>query len=174
KAKQAGMVVDEYKESQDICFIKGCSCADFLSERIGSVTHGAIVDEMGKRLGTHQGIPFYTVGQRGGLGISAKRPLYVVEIDNKSNTIIVGEKGNLLSIGLIADRTNIFFDKQPTELIAKIRYAHKGVRCVVHLDKEKIFCDFENPQEAVSKGQSVVFYHGDVVWGGGIICEVIK
>lgn len=104
-ARKAVLPVSDKSESQDICFIPR-GCAEFLHDRGVRVEPGEIVDQNGKTNGRHRGIACYTIGQRGGLGISSPRPLYVLAIDAARNRLIVGEKGELKSGGLIADRVN--------------------------------------------------------------------
>jgi tRNA-uridine 2-sulfurtransferase len=117
----------------------------------------------------HKGLPFYTIGQRKGLGISYVEPLYVVSIDIDKNQIVVGTKEDLKATTLIAGDLNFFTENLPQELKAKIRYNHGEERCSLTLDKDKCIVRFEEPQEAVTPGQAIVFYNEDKVVGGGII-----
>jgi tRNA-uridine 2-sulfurtransferase len=173
-AKKAGLHVAHKAESQDICFVTQGSYRQFFQERnVPSVT-GDIVDKAGKVLGKHRGIIYYTIGQRGGLGISAKTPLYVVEIDAVKNKVVVGEKEDLYSIGLIAGDINLLTADLPGELEAKIRYRKKPARCTVQKDGEKLKVVFQEAQESITPGQSIVLYDGDRVLGGGVIEEVIR
>ena len=134
---------------------------------------GPILDRRGNILGQHRGIPFYTIGQRKGLGISFKEPLYVIAIDRERNAIIVGTKKETYSDELIASGLNwIALNRlrQPTEVKAKIRYLHKGAEAIVApLDKDKVRVKFKEPQMAITPGQAVVFYDDDTVIGGGTI-----
>ena len=103
-AKKDSLPVAEKQESQDICFVTQKNYQEFLLERGQELKPGPIVDMQGKVLGTHRGIIFHTIGQRGGLGISHPTPLYVVSIDPDKNTIVVGEKKDLMAKGLLATR----------------------------------------------------------------------
>ncbi len=171
-AERAGLPVYDKPESQDICFIPAEGHEAFLRGRGAPVEPGEIVDKEGKILGRHRGIACYTIGQRGGLGISSPVPLYVLAIDAPANRLIVGEKGALRSGSLVADRVNCLVDAFPEEAWAKIRYAHKAAQCRVSYDGERLTVRFAEPQEAVSPGQSVVLYDDGIVLGGGIIKEV--
>lgn len=173
-AKKAALPAAERFESQDICFIKGEGYGDFLARRLADVKPGEIVDIHGRIMGTHGGVPYYTIGQRSGLGISHKVPLYVLNIDVAGNRIVVGEKSHLKSRELTADRVNVLADSLPGCATGKIRYAHRAAKCRVQLENEILRVVFDNPQESITPGQSIVLYDGDVLLGGGIIREVIR
>jgi tRNA-specific 2-thiouridylase len=174
QAKKAGLHVAQKTESQDICFVTTGNYRQFFEERNLSADAGDIVDDAGKILGRHQGIISYTIGQRSGLGISAKAPLYVLRFDAVKNQVIVGKKEDLSSSGLIATDLNILSDRFPEELEAKIRYRKKPARCRVTREGEKLKVIFKEAQESITPGQAVVFYAGDEVLGGGVIEEVIR
>ncbi|MFC2021834.1 tRNA 2-thiouridine(34) synthase MnmA [Chloroflexota bacterium] len=165
-ASDFGLEVDSKQESQD--FI-----ADGYSSLIGAAQPGPILDKDGNVLGEHRGIPFYTIGQRKGLGISAKEPLYVTDINREKNAIIAGSKEELYRDELTASGLNwIAMEelKRPTQFKARIRYAHKETEAMVTpLNEDKVYVKFKEPQIAIAPGQAVVFYHGDVVIGGGTI-----
>jgi len=173
-AQKAGLHVAQKAESQDICFVTQGDYHQFFQERKVFVTAGDIVDMSGNVLGRHKGIIYYTIGQRSGLGISAKTPLYVVEINAAQNKIVVGEKKELYSVGLIAGNVNLLTDGLPTEMEAKIRYRKKPARCLVQKEGDKLKVRFKEAQESITPGQAVVFYVGDEVMGGGVIAEVIR
>ena len=173
-AKKTGLHVAEKAESQDICFVTQGDYRIFFQEKEIVAAGGDIVDMAGNVLGKHKGIIYYTIGQRGGLGISAKTPLYVVEIDVVRNSVVVGEKKDLYSIGLIADDINILTDYLPNEMQAKIRYRKNPASCLVEKEGDKLRVFFKEAQESITPGQSVVFYAGDEVLGGGVIDEVIR
>ncbi len=173
-ARENKLPVAEKPQSQNICFIQEKDYRKFLSERIKRFREGPIVDLNGNVLGRHKGIFFYTVGQRQGLGISGKGPLYVIAIDPKENKIIVGGKNDLKAKGLKAKDLNLLVDELPKRVFAKIRYVHKGEWCQVSIKDNKLELIFDEPQEAITPGQSVVLYDKDFVLGGGIIEEVIK
>ncbi len=153
-------------DSQD--FIAG----DY-SSLLRAAQPGPILNKHGKVLGTHQGIPFYTIGQRKGLGISAGEPLYVTSINREKNAIVVGTKEDVYADELIASELNwiaIPELRQQIEVKAKIRYLHQGAEAVITpLDDGKVYVKFREPQMAIAPGQAVVFYQGEEVWGGGII-----
>lgn len=136
-------------------------------------TPGPIVDRKGNVLGTHKGIWCYTVGQRKGLGISSDKPLYVAEIDEKRNTIVVGPEEGLARETLFATDFNcIAMDKliQSMEVTLKVRYSQKEVEGVLSpIEDDKVYVKFKEPQLAITPGQAVVFYDKDIVVGGGII-----
>ena len=138
---------------------------------------GPILDKQGNILGKHRGIPFYTIGQRKKLGISAKEPLYVTDIDPKKNAITVGSKEETCRDELIASGLNwiaIKELKRPTKAKARIRYLHKEAEAIITpLSKDMVYVKFKEPQMAITPGQAVVFYQGDMLVGGGTI-ERIK
>jgi len=164
--------------SQDVCFISDLDYAEYIKKKTGiEIKKGEIVDKKGKVLGRHKGIPFYTIGQRRGLGIAHKEPLYVIGIDAANNRIIVGAKRDVLKRALIANRlswVSIGGIKAPLKVMAKIRYNHKKAPAIVSkIDDDSVRVDFDEPQEAPTPGQAVVFYDKDVVVGGGWIKETL-
>lgn len=172
-AKQNSLPVAEKQESQDICFVTQKNSQEFLLERVRDIKPGPIVDLHGKVLGRHRGIIFHTIGQRGGLGLSHPTPLYVVSIDPLKNRIVAGEKKDLMGKGLVASDVNMLSEYWPEEVHAKIRYRKKEALCEVKIENEKLKVTFAEEQEAITPGQSVVFYDNDRVLGGGIIDEVL-
>ncbi len=172
-AKKDLLPVAEKPESQDICFVTQKNYQEFLSGRVKELNPGPIVDIQGKMLGKHRGIIFYTIGQRGGLGISHKTPLYVVSIDPLENRIVVGEKKDLMAKGLLAGEINMFTKFWPQQVYAKIRYRKKEALCEVTAENGGLKVIFAEEQEAITPGQSVVFYDQDRVLGGGTIEEVL-
>lgn len=173
-AQKAGLHVAQKAESQDICFVTHGDYRQFFQEKNEFAASGTIIDLTGNVLGRHKGIIYYTIGQRSGLGISAKTPLYVVEIDVVHNRVIVGEKKDLYSPGLIAGDLNLLAEKFPAEVEAKIRYRKKPARCAVQNEGDKLKVVFNEAQESITPGQAVVFYAGDEVLGGGVIEEVLR
>ncbi|MFC2016453.1 tRNA 2-thiouridine(34) synthase MnmA [Chloroflexota bacterium] len=165
-ASDFGLGVNNKPESQD--FIAGG-----YSSLMEAAPSGPILDKQGNILGQHRGIPFYTIGQRKRLGISAKEPLYVTDINPEKNAIIVGSKEELYQDELIASGLNwiaIEGLKRPTKVRARIRYLHKEAEAILmSLNKDKVYVKFNEPQMAVTPGQTIVFYRGDVVVGGGTI-----
>ncbi len=173
-AKKAGLAVAHKAESQDICFVTQGDYRQFFLEKNLSSIEGNIVDTMGNILGRHSGIIFYTIGQRSGLGISAKTPLYVVDIDAGENQIIIGEKKALQAKGLIAGDINFLTGELPIEVEAKIRYRKKPARCKISREGKNLKVIFKETQESITPGQAVVLYTGDEVLGGGVIEKVIR
>ena len=173
-AREMDLPVANKAESQDICFIPDDNYSRFFKEYLpGAAKPGPILDKRGNTLGEHRGILFYTIGQRRGLGISAPEPSYVVAIDEKNNTIVVGGKKDTYQDELIATEVNWIAIEQPRQPIkakAKVRYLHPGAEATVTpLAEDKVQVKFKEPQMAITPGQAVVFYNGDSVIGGGTI-----
>ncbi|MFH1710117.1 MAG: tRNA 2-thiouridine(34) synthase MnmA [bacterium] len=166
-AKKFKLKVADKKESQEICFVDG----DF--GKLFSAKKGNIVDLDGKVLGKHKGYQLYTIGQRRGLGLSRKDPAYVAKIDPKTNTVAVGDRGDVYSDDLTAGELNwVSLSKldASAKVTAKIRYNSPGAEAEIRpIAKGKVKVTFSKPQFAITPGQSVVFYDGDSVVGGGII-----
>lgn len=167
-ASDAGLPVHNKRESQD--FYSG-NYADLITSKDNTV--GNIVDTNGKVLGRHKGLWNYTVGQRKGLGVFHKNPLYVISINKDENEIVIGEKEHLFSKGLTADNTNMIVKETPQKAHAKIRSNSKEVPCTISYKKNELKVIFDEPQSAVTPGQSVVLYSDDIVLGGGIIEKAI-
>lgn len=170
--------LNQKQESQEICFIPGNDYRAYIMSRTDSIfPPGDITDKNQKVLGRHRGIINYTVGQRKGLGIAAKRPLYVTGIDRENNRIIAGEREDAFAKTLIIEDT-CWHVPQPEKTIrvkARIRYRHiPEYAWVSPLSKGLYKISFENPQFAVTPGQSAVFYRYNKVLGGGIINKVFK
>jgi len=171
-ARQYRLPVAEKPESQDICFVPEKGLHEFLSARLPAVAPGDIVDTEGRVLGRHRGICFYTIGQRQGLGISAPKPLYVTALDAVTNSVVVGEKKALKAAGLVCGNFNFLVREIPQRVHAQIRYRHKAQPCSYTISGNSARIFFDEPQEALTPGQSVVLYDGDTVLGGGIIEKV--
>jgi tRNA-uridine 2-sulfurtransferase len=172
-ARKLRLPVAEKPESQDICFIPEKGLHSFLKAHLPEALPGDIVDASGRVLGRHTGICFYTIGQRQGLGISARNPLYVTALDAERHRVIVGEKKCLKAAGLVAGSINMLSDAVAGQAAAKIRYGHKAEPCRYAVSGDAVRVFFHEPQEAITPGQSVVLYDGDEVLGGGIIEKVI-
>ena len=142
------------------------------------VERGPILDKEGKVLGRHRGIPFYTIGQRRGLGLANGKPLYVVGIDFEKNAIIVGEEREVYSDTFTVDSVNWIVSKgENASLTAqvKIRYNHPGAEALLCIKGEdEVEVKFKTPQKAITPGQAAVFYDDEAVLGGGWIKEVKK
>ena len=161
-------------DSQDICFVPDGDYREFIRREAGDTgPPGEIVDTGNRVLGHHAGLAAYTVGQRRGLGVASTRPLYVVALDPVRNRVIVGEDREQYRSGLIAERVNwvsIERPQTPIEATARIRSAHAGALAVVTpLEDGRIQVTFEEPQRAITPGQAVVLYRGDLLLGGGFI-----
>ena len=173
-AEKAELVNSNKPDSQDICFVPDGDYAGFIKRFTGAdVPHGNFVDTNGKVLGEHKGIINYTIGQRKHLGISLGRPAYVVKKDVASNTVTVGDEADLYTKSLVADDFNLISVPQltaPMRVTAKTRYSQTEQPAVVsYLGDGKYLVEFDEPQRAVTSGQAVVIYDGDVVVGGGTI-----
>ena len=179
KAFHLGLRVHDKPESQEVCFIQDNSYRPFLKERLGeSIESGPIIDRNGQLLGKHQGIAFYTVGQRRGLGLAKGKPLYVVKIDREKNTLIVGEEEEVYGDTFIVDSVNWIKSQDVLPGFSsqvKIRYNHPGSEAVLFpREKGEVEVKFMSPQKAITPGQAAVFYDGETVLGGGWIKKVIQ
>lgn len=175
-AAEIGLSVANKKDSEEICFVPDNDYAKFIKERQpDKIKPGYFVDVEGNRLGKHKGIVHYTIGQRKGLGLSLGRPVYVIDIIPEKNLVVIGEEGEIFKDTLYAEDVNLIpFEKLEGEMkvTAKIRYSAKESSATIKPHKNGVLVKFETPQRAITKGQSVVFYDGDVVVGGGIIKEI--
>ncbi|PCJ18434.1 MAG: tRNA 2-thiouridine(34) synthase MnmA [Candidatus Cloacimonadota bacterium] len=162
-------------DSQEICFVPD-DYRDYLKNSVGkTIKKGTFVDHNGKVLGKHEGIPFYTIGQRKGLGISFPEKTYVTSIDANTNEVRLGSKEQLGCSSMKVEGFNwVTYKPRKTSFCAKvqIRYNQKPVDCMVFPENEKdIIIKFIEPQNAVAPGQSAVLYDNDLVIGGGLIQE---
>lgn len=175
-AREMELPVTDRPESQEICFIPSGNYTKFLEENLTEPgISGPIVSESGEKLGEHRGIYSYTIGQRRGMGISSTEPLYVTDIKPETQTIIVGRRDSLYSKELIASNLSWISGEPPeypTRLNARIRYRHPEAAATISpVDDDTIKVMFDEPQMAITPGQSVVFYEGDRVIGGGQIVK---
>ena len=172
-AENLGLVNAKKPDSQDICFVENNDYASFVEEYTGKSSNlGDFVDLDGRRLGTHKGIIHYTVGQRKGLGIAFGKPMYVVKIDPERNEVVLGTNDDLMVREVLAKDVNLMaVDRieEPLRAIAKIRYNHRGAPCTVTLVDGVLKVMFDEPQRAPTKGQALVFYKDEVMFGGGTI-----
>lgn len=164
-------------ESYEICFVPDNDYRGFLKRRVDGleekVAGGNFVDKHGNILGQHEGYPFYTIGQRKGLGIALGQPMYVNEIRPETNTVVLGDVGDLLRNGMTVGKLN--WQKYETaphglEVTSQIRYNDPGTMSkIMPFDTERVSVEFMANVRGVAPGQSAVFYEGDDVIGGGII-----
>jgi len=173
-AAELGLTVAHKPDSQEICFVTDNNYRGFLQERAGTqIKPGPFLDTRGNVLGQHEGIPFYTIGQRKGLGITFGEPMYVVAIDAARNAVILGRHEEVFATELVSVENNLILIEKlpgPMEVEAKIRYSAKPARAVISpLPDKKIHVRFHESQRAITPGQAVVFYEGDYVVGGGTI-----
>lgn len=179
-AEKMGLKTANKPDSMEICFVADNNYERFLRERVSNIDELVPEGEMiyhGKVVNRHRGISFYTVGQRKGLGIALGKPVYVTEIDCYNNSIILGDKDELLDYDVVADDINyISIDNLNIgdEVIAKIRYADKGSPAIViSADDKKIKLKFKEPKSAITPGQSLVIYdYNGYVLAGGIIIRL--
>jgi tRNA-specific 2-thiouridylase len=175
RARSLGLVTADKPESQEICFIPDNNYRGFLRERIPEAFRpGPIVDGDGQVLGEHAGLAAYTVGQRRGLGLSTGRTLYVTKLDPARNAVVVGGSREVEIDTLLAQQVNwISIDEltEPLRVRAQIRHRHEPAAATISPRGQGVEVVFDNPQRAPAPGQSVVFYDGDLVVGGGVIAS---
>ena len=164
------------RESQEICFIPNNDYRQFLKEQVpesvDKYADGYFVNSKGERLGRHRGFPNYTIGQRKGLGIAMGEPMYVIKIIPDENLVVLGTKEELQGNTLIAKNINVSkYDRIPEGLLArvKIRYRSKGEEAYLYQEDNQIRVVFKQSVNSITPGQSVVFYEGEDLVGGGII-----
>lgn len=173
-AKEWNLKTKDKPESQDICFVLDNNYHTLLYERFGDcITPGLLKDTRGNILGKHPGAPFFTIGQRRGLGVALGTPRYVVDINPRENTVVIGTEDELLEDELVASTLNwISLDKldTPMRVQAKIRYNQAPADAIVYpFEPDKVRVVFKESQRAITPGQAVVFYDNDTVVGGGWI-----
>ncbi len=173
-ARQCQLKTADKEESMEICFVPDKDYGKFLRDsNLAQAHRGEIVDLRGTVLGHHDGIEFYTIGQRKGLGITTPKPVYVIELDAEKNQVIVGDDAALDRDEFIADRCNWHpFEALagPIEVTAKIRYNHPGAAATVTpLEGGQVQVKLHQAQRAITPGQAAVFYQDDLVVGGGWI-----
>jgi len=163
----------ERKESQETCFLHDGSPGDYIrARRQDNVAKGEIIDASGKVVGTHKGLPYYTIGQRRGLGVAMGAPMYVVSLDAPNNRVVIGPESSLYRASMQV-RSTVWTSGVPIEadrrLMVKIRYATPAVMATVRPEGEMLFVAFDKPVRAITPGQIAAFYEGDEVVGAGII-----
>jgi len=178
-AAELGLKIANKPESQEICFIPDNNYKNFLEKRVGSdkFKPGPFLDMQGNKVGTHEGIANYTIGQRKGLGLALGYPVYVVNLDPEKNAVIVGKNEEVFQNKLIASNNNfILIDclEKKMEVEVKIRYSARPAQAIIKpLSNNEVLVEFKAPQRAITPGQAVVFYYKDSVVGGGTIIKGI-
>ena len=174
KARAAGLRVADKPESQELCFVpEGTSYAELMEAWLPDrVRTGEIVDRGGRRLGSHGGVHRFTVGQRRGLGISADRPLYVLQLKPETGAVVVGDRGELLTSSFEAEDVRWVRGRAPAGEFAcsvQVRSRHRAVPARVEVRGDGFVVATEEPMAAPAPGQAAVLYDGDEVLGGGWI-----
>jgi len=166
-------------DSYEICFVPDNDYRRFLRDRVPDMAEkagpGPFVLSDGSPAGTHEGYPFYTIGQRHGLGLATGEPIYVTHIDAETNTITVGPKSELMKHSLVAGQLNhvgVADLNEERDAFAKIRYNDTGAPCLVRQEGDRLHVSFFEPRKAITPGQAVVVYDGDAVLAGGWIEHV--
>ena len=176
KAEELGLRVAGKPDSMEICFVEDGKYADFIKDYANYTPKcGNFIDVNGNVIGSHNGLIYYTIGQRKGIGAYG-RPMFVMKMNPEDNTITLGEKGMEFSKGFIGDEVNFISGENLTEPICadvRIRYQAKGARATIKPHKENVEVIFETPQRAVTPGQAAVFYDGDRVLGGATVKDMI-
>ena len=177
RVEELGLPADEMKESQEICFVTQGDYRAFLTEQAPQAQRpGPFLDSEGRTIGEHRGIAFYTPGQRKGLGLATGERLYVQEVNPETNAVVVGRSENLFRKQCTIHDLNWLAADVPQTLDhieIKYRYASPAVAGQVHPQTaENLLVEFQDPQKALSPGQSLVLYHDDRVLGGGIIDKI--
>lgn len=180
-ARRYGLNNASKAESFEICFIPDDNYERFLKEQnpeLENKLQGGDIIFDGKVVGKHKGYPFYTIGQRKGLGVALREPVYVKRIDPQENKIYLGRESEIMHTGLIAGNVNLIaYDnlKRGMKVIAKVRYKDEGAKAyAIELDSGKLQVIFEKKKRAITPGQSVVLYENEDVIGGGVIEQIIE
>ncbi len=177
-AREAGIPVAEKKDSEENCFIPDNDYAGYITRKIGHEPEvGNFVKPDGTIIGPHKGIIHYTVGQRKGLNLAMGHPVFVTEIRKDTNEVVIGEAEDVFSKEVWCDQINFMAVEdlpEPEQFIGKIRYAHGGAPCIAQRVGDKLKVVFDEPQRAVTPGQSLVLYRDGYVAGGGVITSAGK
>ena len=178
KARELGLRVFDKADSQEICFIPNHDTQGFLKKALQErQLSGRIVDKQGNVLGTHSGIFQFTIGQREGLGINRGKPSYVIKIEPQTQDIVVGDREDCFAAECVAEKVNWQAWEvlaEPVRVQAKIRYKHpKAAVTVFPLEGNQVRVVFDEPQNAVTQGQAIVFYEEETVLGGGWILNTV-
>jgi tRNA-specific 2-thiouridylase len=180
-AKKFGLPVAEKKDSQGICFMGDVSMADFLAHYI-EAKPGKVLNAYGEVIGKHEGLMYYTVGERRGFEVTKKGeaagPFYIVAKDAKKNALIVSDKEEeireLSPRKVVIDKTNWITVPEEGNLTARIRYRGEKLPCALGLQGKKLAVEFEEPVRGLSLGQSVVFYKGETCLGGAVMDKIVQ
>ena len=162
-------------ESYEICFIPDNDYRGFLKRRVPNISEkvkpGKFISESGEVLGEHQGYPFYTIGQRKGLGIALGYPAFVTDINMDTNTVVIGKDTDLLRDGMTVGKLNMLKYENVKDFAGttKVRYHHEGTSSIITQQDDIMFVNFNEPVSGIAPGQAGVFYEGDDVIGGGWI-----
>ncbi len=171
--EQRNLAISEKRESHEICFVPTRDYTEFLKEKVGQkIIPGDILDESGKIVGEHSGIPYYTIGQRRGLNAAFGKPVYVRKLIPETNSIVIGEKPYDQSFTMSQVNWLANYDfSHPIPLTVKVRYFHEGEQSVITKipDSEEYSVQLENPVFSITKGQGAVFYLDNKVICSGII-----
>lgn len=173
-ARESGFACAEKRDSQDICFVPDGDYAGFLMRYAGAAfTPGDFVTSDGRTVGRHRGIERYTIGQRKGIGLSFPEPMYVTRLDPAGNRVFLGRENELYSKTVRAVRVNFVAAaglSRPEKFLAKIRYRQREQPALAsQIGEDELLIEFDEPQRAVTPGQTVVLYDGDTVVAGGEI-----
>jgi len=178
-ARNLKLKLHDKKSSQEVCFIRG-RYSDYVTSKWGADNFkaGDILNSKGEKIGRHKGIHFYTIGQRKGLGISYKEPLYVINIDIQRNTVTAGTKKEVMKRAFIVKHPHwglIEDFKKPLKAMCRIRYNHKKAKAVIEkIGRRKLKASFYEPQAAPTPGQAAVFYKNDKILAAGWIDSVLE
>jgi tRNA-specific 2-thiouridylase len=173
-ARDFGLPVAERPESQDLCFLGGKNYRNFLERHApGTLRSGPILNQKNEILGTHLGLPFYTIGQRKGLGVASHVPLYVLEKDLERNAIIVGTQADLGQAELLVEQLNWVSIEPPARPVrAQVRIRYKAIEnpaIIIPQNHGQARVIFDDPVRDITPGQAAVFYDQEICLGGGII-----
>lgn len=175
-AKNENILTYSKKDSEEICFVQNRDHGLFIKQRNPElIKEGYFIDEKGEKLGKHNGIVYYTVGQRKGLGIALGKRVFVSKINAFDNTVTLSDEDALYKDKIkVRDENFIPFDnlERPLEVNVKVRHGQSETKALLYYKNSELFAEFKKPVRAPNKGQSAVFYLDDIVVGGGIIDEV--
>ncbi len=168
-AARHGLKTAQKPDSQEICFVPDDDYQKFIASLELNIPPGDFVDKEGKKLGAHKGIPFYTVGQRRGLGVSAGGRLYVTDINAEQNVIRLGAEEELLAGSMEIKDLTLHEEPRDGAVTVQLRHRRAPVNGVIRFTADGAEVRFDKPERAVAPGQAAVFYRGDIVTGGGWI-----